>query len=97
MGWLFNSNDDYSDVYDDFSFDPSDPDIDDSEDEIERLRGNIKSGDCVYCGARNKMKYFGNCFICTKCKMAIDEELYYRWAAGYDIDVDDDDYYEDDE
>ncbi len=60
--------------------------------EVEALRGTIASGDCIYCGARNTMKYEGDiCFICSHCGRSIHEDLYYRWAAGYEVIMDDSD------
>lgn len=47
------------------------------------LRGTIGRGDCIYCGGKNTMCYEGHiCFICTKCRNSIHEDLYYRWLAG---------------
>ncbi len=58
----------------------------DLEERIEKLRGTIGRGDCVYCGAKNAMVYEGHiCFVCRQCNRSIHEDLYYRWAAGEDI------------
>jgi transposase-like protein len=63
---------------------------DDPEDVIEKLKGTIGRGDCLFCNAKNAMEYEGNiCFICSKCGKSVHEELYYRWAAGYDLDLED--------
>ena len=61
-----------------------------NEDEkIEKLRGKIGRGYCLYCGAENGMIYEGDiCFICTECGKSVHEDLYYRWAAGYDVYLD---------
>jgi hypothetical protein len=62
----------------------------DPEEVIERLRGTIASGDCVYCGGKNTMEYVGDiCFVCSKCGMSVHEDVYYRWAAGYDLEFED--------
>lgn len=62
-------------------------DTEDAMDEaIARLRGTISVGDCMECGAKDAMKYEGNvCFVCSKCKMAVHENLYYLWTAGFPI------------
>lgn len=58
----------------------------DPEEVIEKLRGTIGKGDCIYCSAKNGMKYDGFiCFICSECGNSVHEDLYYRWAAGYPI------------
>ena len=63
---------------------------DSPEEAIEKLRGVIGRGDCLYCGAKNAMKYEGRiCFICSMCDKSVHEDLYYRWAAGYDIETED--------
>lgn len=84
--------DDYSILYDeDLGYDPAEVDGNpDPEEEADKLRGTIASGTCFYCGADNGMKYEGNCFICSECHMGMDEDLYYRWMAGYDVETDDD-------
>lgn len=62
----------------------------DLDDILEELRGNIGRGDCIYCGAKNGMKYEGYiCFICSECGRSIHEELYYRWLAGETIEFED--------
>lgn len=56
------------------------------EDLVEELRGTIGRGECVYCGAKNAMEYIGGiCFICKECGKSVHEDLYYHWAANYDI------------
>lgn len=78
----------YDDDFDyDPDFDPTDPDENEDVDAaIEKLRGTIQSGDCLYCNGKNTMKYDGYiCFICDKCKMSMHEDMYYRWAAGYPV------------
>lgn len=60
------------------------------EEAVENLRGTIGRGDCIYCGAKNAMEYEGNiCFICNTCGKSCHEDIYYRWAAGYNIDFED--------
>ena len=62
----------------------------DSEEIIERLRGNIGRGDCLYCDGKNTMEYEGFvCFICSKCGKSVHEDIYYRWAAGYPVEFED--------
>lgn len=63
---------------------------DDIEAEIEKLRGTIGRGTCLYCGAKNTMKYEGNiCFVCSSCGKSVHEDLYYRWLAGEEIETED--------
>jgi hypothetical protein len=60
------------------------------EEAIEKLRGTIGRGDCIYCGAKNGMEYEGHiCFICNTCGQSTHEDIYYRWAAGYPIEFED--------
>ena len=57
------------------------------DERIAKLKGTIGRGDCVYYGAKNGMEYVGHiCFICKECGKSIQEELYYYWEIGYDID-----------
>ncbi len=57
------------------------------EDIIERLRGTIDRGDCMYCGGVDTMTYEGNvCFVCSKCGQSTHEDTYYLWWSGCDID-----------
>lgn len=77
---IYDSDDNRT--YEEFSDSP--------EEAIEKLRGVIGRGDCLYCGAKNAMKYEGRiCFICSMCDKSVHEDLYYRWAAGYDIETED--------
>jgi hypothetical protein len=69
-----------------------DPDADDEEatikEAIDNLRGTIPMGDCIYCNAKNGMKDVGNiCFVCSKCGQSVHEDIYYRWTAGYRVDL----------
>lgn len=60
------------------------------EEKIEKLKGNISRGDCLYCNSNNTMEYEGHiCFICSKCGNAVHEDIYYRWAAGCTIKFED--------
>ena len=60
------------------------------EEAIERLRNTIGRGDCICCNAKNGMEYDGYiCFICSECGMAVHEDTYYRWAAGYPVEFED--------
>lgn len=59
-----------------------------TEEAIEEIRGNIGRGDCVYCGAKHAMEYIGDiCFICSSCGKSVHEDIYYRWALGYEINL----------
>ena len=87
--------DDYRYIYDEEDgrnyAELSENEYDDPEDIIEEMKGTIASGDCIYCGAKNAMKYEGNiCFVCSKCGRSTHENIYYLWAAGYDIDLGED-------
>lgn len=87
-------NDEYKEIYT-----PDDEDSrsyeevnenEEPEDIIKRLKGTIKSGDCLYCGGKNTMTYEGNiCFVCSKCKKSTHENIYYLWAAGHPVEIDD--------
>lgn len=89
---LFNSRkskDEYEEIYeDDHEYEELD-ESEDVEEVIEKLRGTIKSGDCLLCHGKNTMHYEGNCFVCSKCNEAVSENMYYRWAAGYPVDLTD--------
>lgn len=62
----------------------------DMDEIMERLKGTIGRGDCIYCGASNGMEYEGHiCFICKSCGKSVHEDIYYRWAAGYTIEIED--------
>lgn len=88
--------DEYDEIYGDDIFDNGDDDgIDYSELDqyefeedvdniINKMRGTIQEGDCLYCNAKNAMKYDGSiCFICSKCNWSAHEDVYYTWVAGY--------------
>lgn len=86
--------DEYDYIYDngdDSGIDYSELDEnEDPEEAVDRMRGTISRGDCIYCGAKNAMEYVGNiCFVCSKCGQSVHEDIYYRWAAGYPIDFSD--------
>lgn len=95
--FIFDNGDDsgidYSELYE------SEVEEDEDEDEIiRRLKGTVQSGDCMYCGAKNAMKYEGNiCFVCKKCGMSTHEDSYYLWLSGYDIEYDDGSSYDDED
>lgn len=73
---IYDTNDDYEEL----------DENEDPEELIEKLRGTISRGDCLYCNAKNAMEYDGViCFICNKCGKSVHEDIYYRWAAGYPI------------
>ena len=62
----------------------------DIEDIIEKLRDTIGRGDCIYCSGDNTMEYDGHiCFICNSCGKSVHEDLYYRWAAGDSVELED--------
>lgn len=77
--------------YDVENIDYEELDENETEDEaIEKIRYTIGRGDCLYCGAKNAMEYEGTiCFICSRCGKSVHEEIYYRWAAGYTIELED--------
>ena len=82
----------WSGIYDDdLGFDPSEADENpDPDDEIDKLRGTVDRGPCMFCGKNDCMvEQGGVCFICEKCGESIDEDGYYRWLAGYDVSFDD--------
>ena len=87
MSLFGKDTDEYDYIYDSDELDYSELDEnDDPEVAIEKLRGTIGRGDCLYCNAKNGMKYDGFiCFICSECNKSIHEDMYYRWAAGYAI------------
>ena len=61
-----------------------------TEDTSDKLRGRIKKGTCLYCGAKNGMIYDGgSCFICNKCQNSVSEDIYYEWASGQNIEFED--------
>lgn len=60
----------------------------DVEDAVEKLRGTILKGDCLFCNAVNGMKYEGDiCFVCSKCGNSTHEDIYYMWVAGFPVDI----------
>lgn len=87
--YIYNNCDDDDDIdyseLDGYEFEDSDETIDAA---INGLKGTIGRGDCLYCNAKNGMKY-DPCgfFYCDKCKGILDEDIYYRWAAGYPIEL----------
>ena len=82
--------DEYDDIYDNNMQYEEVDENEDPDEAIERLRGTIGRGSCLYCSAKNGMKYDGFiCFVCSKCGMSVHEDIYYRWAAGYSIDFED--------
>ena len=88
FGQRANDNE-YEEIYDNMDYAEVDEN-EDPEEVIESLRGTIGRGDCLYCNAKNGMKYDGFiCFICSKCRMSVHEDVYYRWAAGYSVEFDD--------
>lgn len=87
-----NKKDEYDRIYNyNNNMEYEDPDEnEDPEDVIERFRGTIGRGDCLYCNAKNAMEYEGHiCFICSACGKSVHEDIYYRWAAGYPIEFED--------
>lgn len=62
----------------------------DPEEIVNELRNTIGRGDCMYCHAKDGMEYEGHiCFICKECGKSVHEDIYYRWLAGYSIEIDD--------
>lgn len=90
---MHKKRDEYDVIYE-YDFEDSrcyeELDENDEEESIDRLRGTIGRGDCIYCNAKNGMEYEGHiCFICTECGKSVHEDIYYRWAAGYVIQIED--------
>lgn len=89
-----NEKNKYEDIYsydieDNASYEELDEN-EDIEDTIEKIRGSIGRGDCVYCGSKHAMEYVGNiCFVCSKCEKSVHEDIYYRWVAGEEIKFED--------
>lgn len=86
---------DYSDLagyeYEDESIgdyvDPEeDADISARWDAIDRLRGKVKKGKCIFCGKRNGMHLtpMGN-YACQYCHDTVPDEVYLQWYAGFDV------------
>ena len=85
-------NDEYDIIYEyDFEDSRCYEELDENENEeeaINRIKGTIGRGDCIYCGSNNAMEYEGHiCFICNVCGKSVHEDTYYRWAAGYSIEI----------
>ena len=58
------------------------------EERMEDLRGNMGIGTRLYCGTENRMEDEGHiCFICSKCGKSVHEDIYYYWAAGGHVDL----------
>lgn len=59
------------------------------EEVIEKLRGTISRGECMYCRKPNAMVYEGEiCFVCRSCNNSCHEDIYYQWISGFDIEID---------
>lgn len=81
MGIFKRKKDEYDIIYDEETGESP-------EDAIERLRGTISKGDCLYCNGKHTMKYTGDiCFVCSECGQSVHEDIYYLWAAGYPIEL----------
>ena len=62
------------------------------DDKIEKIRGTIDKGDCLWCNSRNGMKYYPEgYFLCDRCNMMCEEDTYYMWYLGYDVSATDGD------
>lgn len=62
------------------------------DDKIEKIRGTIDEGDCLWCHQHNGMKYDPQgFFLCDSCNMMCEEDTYYMWNLGYDVTADDGD------
>ena len=86
--------DTYEDIYNyDIEDNTKYEELDENESEeeaIERLKNTIGRGDCIYCGEKLAMQYEGKiCFICSKCGQSVHEDIYYRWIAGYLVEIED--------
>jgi len=56
---------------------------------IERMRDEVTGGDCLYCDARDSMEHDGDCFICSVCGKSVHEDVYFAWAGGIPIEIED--------
>lgn len=82
--------DEYEEIYENNMAYEEVDENEDPDEAIEKIRGTIGRGDCLYCYAKNGMIYDGFiCFICSVCKRSVHEDIYYRWAAGYSIEFED--------
>lgn len=62
------------------------------DDKIEKIRGTIDKGDCLWCNRRSGMKYYPEgYFLCDRCNMMCEEDTYYMWYLGYDVSATDGD------
>lgn len=67
-----------------------DEDFDENEEQldkaVEAMRGTINKGDCCWCHESNSMRYNPlGYFLCKKCNMMVDEDIYYRWKLGAEV------------
>ena len=92
-GW---DDDDRNDIFDngeDDGIDYSDLDEYDEEEAIEEeiapLRGTIEVGDCIMCGAKLSAVFNKecNCFYCSECHYAVDEDFYLMWLKGFHVEI----------
>lgn len=88
----------WSGIYDDdLGFDPSEVDENpDPEDVVEELRGTVNRGPCMFCYENDAMVNNDDvCFICEKCGESIDYEGYLYWLAGYQLEFNEGDNWDD--
>lgn len=96
---MTRKKDEYSEIYegyagdngDDREFDYSDlsgyePEFDEEE-AIEKARGEVDVGPCMYCDG--EMENDGSLFVCTSCGMTASENEYLRWYVDNVADYDD--------
>lgn len=78
---------DYSEL-DGYEFE-NDEDVDEETEArwaaIDRLKGTIQDGDCLYCGKQNGMHYVKGYYCCKTCHDLVPEEVYLQWYAGFDV------------
>jgi len=88
---IFDNGDDdgidYSDLGDEWDDEDDDEELA-VEQAIERLKGTIKDGDCMFCGSKGTAHYDGNFFFCKECHYVVEEDFYYRWYAGFPVEID---------
>lgn len=52
---------------------------------IEKLKGTIEYGECMFCNKERGMHFSHGFFFCKDCHDFVPEEMYYQWYAGFDV------------
>ncbi len=91
-----HKDNDYDDIFDngdDSGIDYSELDgcefEEDEYDIIERMRDEVAGGDCLYCNARDSMVHDGERFVCSVCGKSVCEDVYFAWAGGIPVEIED--------